>query len=174
MLTVLLTTWLPAEQSCQGCHLALRKAKYIKYGLFWSLLALKFLVWLFWLFFGLFWRVWPWRHLFGVNVIFSLYFGLYYTMVPFNYHRSDRITAYAHLPLPYTHSLTNGYLLYCPSQRPVTWRDITNMSAVSVQCSVQCTALTNFLLLTQIPCKLYKRKSRRKLYRHLCVTNGVD
>jgi len=37
--------------------------------------------------------------------------------------------AYAHLPLPYAHSLTNGYLLNCQSQCPVTWRDIINMSA---------------------------------------------
>ena len=29
----------------QGCHLALRKAKWVKFGTFWSLLAVKFMVW---------------------------------------------------------------------------------------------------------------------------------
>ena len=29
--------------------------------------------------------------------------------------------AYIHLPLPYAHSLTNGYLLVCQRQCPLTW-----------------------------------------------------
>ena len=57
--------------------------------------------------FGLFGRVWPWswRLLFGLNVIFWLYFGLFYTKVPFNYHsdRSDRMCA---TPIFRYHTLT--------------------------------------------------------------------
>ena len=51
-----------------------------------------------------------------------LYFILFYTKVPFNYHRSDRMCAYTHRPLPYAHSLTNGYLLNCQCQCPVKTR----------------------------------------------------
>jgi len=86
----------------------------------------------FWLYFWPFWRVWPWRLLFGLNVIFWLYFGLFYTTIPFNYHKVTELPPTPLLPLPYAHSLTNGYLLNCQSQCPVTWHDVTNMSLVSV------------------------------------------
>ena len=60
----------------------------------------------FWHFFGLFGRVWPWRLLFGLNVIFWLYFGLFYTKVPFSYHRSDIMWLCAPTPIFRYHTLT--------------------------------------------------------------------
>ena len=71
---------------------------------------------------------------FGLILIFWLFFGLFCTKLRIIYHRSDRMCAYAHLPLPYAHILTNGYLLNCQSQCPVTWRDVVNTSAAYMVC----------------------------------------
>ena len=81
--------------------------------------------WKFW--FGILTPFWPFvfgiEDLFGLNVIFWLFWPFLHD----NYHRSDRMCAYTYLPLPYAHSLTNGYLLKCQIQCPVMWRDVNNM-----------------------------------------------
>jgi len=62
-----------SSQNCQWPYAMPNKSHL---AFFWSILALKFFVWLFGLarlLFGLFGRVWPWRLLFGHNVIFWLY-----------------------------------------------------------------------------------------------------
>jgi len=84
----------------------------------------------FWHFFGLIGRVWPWTLKFGFNVVFWLYFGLFYTKVPFNtivlVSKWQIRTEYAHRPIFRYHTLTVCYLLDCQCQCPlpsdVVWR----------------------------------------------------
>ena len=96
-----------------------------------SLLALfdRSWPWNFWFgilaFFGLIGRVWPWTLKFGLNVVFWLYFGLFYAKVvkvPFKHHRiSDRICAYAHIFRYHTLTVCYLSLLDRQSQCPVTY-----------------------------------------------------
>jgi len=100
-------------------HLALRKAKQIKFGFFFnrswpcnfSFGFLTFL-WYFWASLALKTFVCP----FCLFVSLAFSTGRYRsTTISIN----DGMCTYTHLPLPYAHCLTNGYLLNCQSQCPV-------------------------------------------------------
>jgi len=93
-------------------------------------LGLKIFGLAFWLFFGEFGLE---DFSLALMLLFWLYFGFFYTMVGYR-STTIEVTELPRtpiLPLLYAHSLTNGYLLNCQSQCPVTWHDVTNYMSVA-------------------------------------------